>query len=156
MNTPIFAKNYGNNGSDFQGSNACNTNFVYSNCNPLDRTQWKYQTNKVPQGMDPTYFNVMNGCWICNNAQEIAENQYLCNRNFFSGPFSFDMRQFGTSNNEIIKQVPMLPPGNAYRNVNYHHPTIAYSQLYSIAHKQMARDCIPNHSVRFAHKQNKQ
>jgi hypothetical protein len=113
MNKPMSINN-----NNYQGSNACNTNFVYSNCNPLNRSQWKYQTNKVPQGMDPTYFNVMNSCWICNNAQEIAENQYLCNRNFFSGA------------------------------------TIAYSQLYTIAHKQMARDCLPNHScsARFAHK----
>jgi hypothetical protein len=122
MNTPIFSNKYGNNGAEFKGSNACNTNFIYSNCNPLDHTQWKYQKNKVPQGMDPTYFNAMNSCWICNNEQEIAENQYLCNRNFFSGPFSFNMRQYGTNNNELIKQVPMLPPGNAFRNVNYYHP----------------------------------
>jgi hypothetical protein len=108
--------------ANIQCSDACNTNFVYSNCNPLDRSQWQYQTNKVPQGMDPTYFNTMNGCWICNNAEEIAANQYLCKRNFALGTYDYEIKEFGPNNTDVIRKIPMLLPCNKITMVNKCNP----------------------------------
>ena len=64
-------------------NNACNTKVATIDCNPGNKKYWKYPA--LPQGMNPVYYNVMNGCWLCNFAEQETENQRLCNRSFFNG-----------------------------------------------------------------------
>lgn len=64
-------------------NNACNNKIVTIDCNPANKKFWKYPA--LPEGMNPVYYNVMNGCWLCNYAEQETENQRLCNRSFFNG-----------------------------------------------------------------------
>ena len=54
-------------------------------CTPWNPEAWKTPV-KVPDGMDPGLYNVLNGCWLCNFEKQDRENQYLSNRSFFNGP----------------------------------------------------------------------
>jgi len=52
-------------------------------CRPWDPEYWN--DVKVPQGMDPALYNVINGCWLCNFYIQNNENEYLLRRSFFNG-----------------------------------------------------------------------
>ena len=53
-------------------------------CTPWNPKDWNTPV-KVPDGMDPALYNVLNGCWLCNYDKEIMENNYLMERSFFNG-----------------------------------------------------------------------
>lgn len=63
-------------------NNACNTKILTFNCNPIEKEYWKKQP-KLPNNMDPTFYNVIYGCWLCNFNTQETENKYICNRSFF-------------------------------------------------------------------------
>lgn len=58
-------------------------NYVCDSCTPWDRKAWG--NVKVPEGMDPCLYNVLNGCWLCNFDKQNMENDYLMDRRFFNG-----------------------------------------------------------------------
>ena len=64
-------------------NNACSNKIVTYDCNPADKHYWNKPA--LRKGEDPVYYNVMNGCWICNYTKIENENELLCNRQFFSG-----------------------------------------------------------------------
>jgi hypothetical protein len=64
-------------------NNACENKIATVNCNPGDKKYWKYPA--LEKNVNPVYYNVMNGCWLCNFLVQETENQMLCNRSFFNG-----------------------------------------------------------------------
>lgn len=77
-------------------NNACNNKIVTYDCNSANTKYWNKPALKKDE--DPVYYNVMNGCWLCNYSKIEQENEFICNRQFFSGN--------------------ILPPCNSYLPIN--------------------------------------
>ena len=77
--TPVYKQN----GQVIGKPNACSNKILTYDCTPWNPKIWDKPA--VPPGMDPCLYNVLNGCWLCNFYQQETENEYLCNRSFFSG-----------------------------------------------------------------------
>jgi len=77
--TPVYTKN----GKIIGQPNACSNSTITYDCTPWNPKMW--DKAKVPAGMDPALYNVLNGCWLCNFLPQEGENQYLCQRSFFNG-----------------------------------------------------------------------
>jgi len=77
--TPVYKEN----GKIIGKPNACSNHIVTYNCTPWNPKIWC--DVKVPDGMDPALYNVLNGCWLCNFYTQEFENEYLCKRSFFNG-----------------------------------------------------------------------